>query len=277
MSLNFMYITNSPTVAEIAENAGVESIFVDLEKLGKEERQRGLDSVKSNHSVQDIIGLRKVLTKSKLLVRVDPIHERSEQQIEAVVSAGADIIMLPMWKTVEEVQQFLDYVNHRCKTMLLLETKEADQCLDEVVRLSGIDAVHIGLNDLHLSYRRTFMFELLSDGTVERICSRLQRAGMIYGFGGVGRVGEGMLPAEHILGEHIRLESSMVILSRSFCNTAKVFSVSEIERSFREGIRDLREREAWYRAQPQAELEKNHRVVCSEVADIVARLNEKKG
>ena len=39
--LKLMYITNRPQIARIAERHGVDRIFVDLETLGKEERQAG--------------------------------------------------------------------------------------------------------------------------------------------------------------------------------------------------------------------------------------------
>jgi len=39
MPLKLMYITNDAEIAKIAENAGVDWIFVDLEINGKEERQ----------------------------------------------------------------------------------------------------------------------------------------------------------------------------------------------------------------------------------------------
>ena len=276
MPLKLMYITNDPAVALIAEAAGVDRIFVDLETLGKEERQGHMDSVKSHHSIQDIRALRRCLTKSELLVRIDPIHSGSAEQIDQVVDAGADIIMLPMWKTPEDVARFLELVNGRCRTMLLLETKEAESCLDAVLALPGVDMVHIGLNDLHLSYRRNFMFELLADGTVERICTRLRAAGKPYGFGGVGRPGGGMLPAEHILGEHIRLGSQMVILSRSFCDVAKVGSIEEVKTTFRDGLRDLRTCEAEWEAAGDGVLEENHRTLCRETAEIAARMRERK-
>ena len=38
MALKLMYITNKPEVAKIAQNAGVDRIFVDLEIIGKEEK-----------------------------------------------------------------------------------------------------------------------------------------------------------------------------------------------------------------------------------------------
>ena len=54
MALKLMYITNSSEVALIAERSGVDCIFVDMETLGKAERQGHMDSVKSHHTVEDI-------------------------------------------------------------------------------------------------------------------------------------------------------------------------------------------------------------------------------
>ena len=39
--LKLMYITNDPTVAKIAADAGVDRIFIDMEVLGTAERQGG--------------------------------------------------------------------------------------------------------------------------------------------------------------------------------------------------------------------------------------------
>ena len=274
MALKLMYITNDPAVALLAEAVGTDWIWVDLETLGKAERQGHMDSVKSHHTVDDIRALRAVLTRSELLVRIDPMHDGSPAQIEQVIEAGADIIMLPMWRSCEEVSRFLTLVNGRCRTMLLLETKEADACLDEVLRLSGIDMVHIGLNDLHLSYARTFIFELLTDGTVERICERLRAADKPYGFGGVGRIGTGMLPAEHILGEHVRLGSQMAILSRSFCDVTKAGGKEEVAEIFTTGMRELRACEAAWATATAAELSENRAAVCREVAAIAAAMKK---
>ena len=54
MALKLMYITNNADVALIAEKYGVDRIWVDLESLGKEERQKGMNSVKSKHTIDDI-------------------------------------------------------------------------------------------------------------------------------------------------------------------------------------------------------------------------------
>ena len=42
-----MYITNNPDVAVIAEESGVDRIFVDMEFIGKDIRQGGLDTVRT--------------------------------------------------------------------------------------------------------------------------------------------------------------------------------------------------------------------------------------
>ena len=70
MPLTLMYITNEPDIAQIAENAGIDRIFVDLETIGKEERQHNMDTVKSSHTVADIRKVKWVLGKAELLVRI---------------------------------------------------------------------------------------------------------------------------------------------------------------------------------------------------------------
>lgn len=240
MALKLMYITNRSDVAIVAEKYGVDRIWVDLETLGKEERQKGMNTVKSNHTVDDVRRIKPLLSTSEMLVRVNPWNKNSVQEINDVVSAGADMIMLPMWKSVAEVTNFLSVVDGRCRTTLLLETKEAVECLDEVLENGGMDEIHIGLNDLHLSYGMTFMFELLANGTVEMLCGKIKAKGIPYGFGGIARLGTGDLPAEKVIMEHYRLGSTRAILSRSFCDIFKMTDINEIEKVFNENMADLR-------------------------------------
>ncbi len=246
MPLKLMYITNRPDVALIAEQAGVDRIFVDMEYIGKSLRQGGMDSVQNHHTVEDIKKIRAVLTKSELLVRINPIHEEtseyccSEDEINEVIKAGADIVMLPYFKTISDVRRFIAYVSNRAKVCLLLETVEAVDIIDDILKLEGIDEIHIGLNDLSLGYGKNFMFEVLSDGTVEQLCLKFKLAGIPYGFGGIASIGTGVLPAEAILKEHYRLGSSMVILSRSFCNVSNETDVHYIREKFEIGVRSLR-------------------------------------
>ncbi len=245
-----MYITNRPEIAQIAETAGVDRIFIDLEYIGKADRQGGMDTVQSRHTLDDVKRISEAITTAELLVRVNPIHDAtdeytsSEEEIGTAIDNGADIVMLPYFKTVDEVKRFLSAVNGRAKTMLLLETPEAVDIVDDLLCLEGIDSIHIGLNDLSLGYGKKFMFELLTDGTVERLCTKIREKNIPYGFGGIASLGKGMVPAEMIIKEHYRLGSTCAILSRSFCNVDKISHMGVISSTFVNGIREIREFEA---------------------------------
>lgn len=247
--LNLMYITNRPEIAQIAEAAGVNRIFIDLEYIGKSDRQGGMDTVQSRHSLDDIKSVSAAITMAELLVRINPIHKASdeycssEQEIETAIANGADILMLPYFKTVEEVACFLNIVHGRVKTMLLLETPEAVESIDKILDLPGIDYIHIGLNDLSLGYGMKFMFQPLVDGTVERLSLKFREKNIPFGFGGIASMGKGLIPAEMIIKEHYRLGSTCAILSRSFCNTEKEHHLGVISSTFVNGIREIREYE----------------------------------
>jgi len=278
--LNLMYITNKPAVAEIAEQAGVDWIFLDMEFIGKDARQGGLDTVQNHHTVKDVKNIKAAVTKAKVLVRVNPIHEAlpnypsSKDEIDEVVNAGADILMLPFFKSVKEVKRFIEYVGGRAKTCLLLETAEAAVLIDEILELSGIDMIHIGLNDLHLELGMTFMFELLADGTVERLGNKIKAKGIPFGFGGIARLDSGTLPGADVLKEHVRLGSSMVIVSRSFCNTDVITDLDEVRKIFIEGIGEIRRLEA--EAEEAANyFKKNQNEVKEAVKNIVEQIETK--
>ena len=276
MPLKLMYITNDLDVALIAQKYGVDRVWIDLETIGKDIRQKGLDSVKSHHQISDIATIKPHLTTSEMLVRVNSWNDGSEDEINAVVDAGADIIMLPYWKTADEVRKFIDTVHCRCKTTLLLETKEAVECVDDVLAIPGVDEIHIGLNDLHLSYGKDFMFQLLTDGTVEMLCAKFADARIPYGFGGIAKIGAGAVPAEKIILEHYRLGSTRAILSRTFCDNTKIDSIEEIDRVFKTNMTELREFEK-YAVKATKEIHKRNREeLVDAVNQVVAKVREKK-
>ena len=249
MSLKLMYITNQPQIAQIAESSGVDRIFVDMDYIGKAERQGGLDSVQNHHTIDDVRNIKRAVQTAKVLVRVNPIHEAtdkytsSKEEIDAAINAGADIIMLPFITSAKEVEDFLRYVDGRAKTMPLIETPQAVEVIDDILSLHGVDEIYIGLNDLSIGYHRKFMFELLADGTVEKLCLKCKLKGIPYGFGGIASLGKGMLPSEYIIREHYRLGSTCAILSRSFCNVDKVKHIGIISSTFIDGVKAIRELE----------------------------------
>lgn len=271
-----MFITNNVEVALIAENCGVDRIWIDLEKMGKEERQKGMNTVKSNHTIEDVRRLAGVLKKAELMVRIDPWHNGSEEEIERVIAAGAQRIMLPMWRSAEEADAFLRSVGQRVRTTLLLEHKDAVDCVDKVLENPLLDEIHIGLNDLHLSYGLDFMFELLANGTVDKLCKKFADRKIPYGFGGVARLGEGTIPAEKIIMEHYRLGSTRVILSRSFCNVQEMQSVQEIEKIFVTNIGKMRKFEESVAKMNCEDFARNREEINALILETASRIKEKK-
>ena len=275
--LNLMYITKHPEIARIAEEAGVEWIFVDMEFIGKDCRQGGLDTVQNHHTVEDVANIRAAVTKAKVLVRINPIHDTrddypsSEEEIEAVIQAGADIVMLPYFKTTEEVHRFIGYVGGRAKTCLLVETPEAADLLDQIVEIDGIDMIHIGLNDMHLALKMKFMFQLLTDGSVDKWTRIIAQKGIMYGFGGLASLNGGAVPGRMILKEHYRLGSQMVIVSRAFCNTDNMTDLDKVRSIFNNGIADIRKMENEMNKLSKEDFKNNHKAVCDAVGIIVKK------
>lgn len=274
MPLKLMYITNRIEIAQIAESSGVNRIFVDMEYIGKATRQGGLDSVKNHHTIADVKAMKEAVETAEVLVRINPIHEASDEycssqeEIDAVVKAGADIIMLPYIRSVDEVRAFVGMVDGRARTMPLIETPESAAALDEILDIPGVDEIYIGLNDLSLGYHKKFMFELLADGTVETLCLKCKLKGIPYGFGGIASLGKGMLPSEYVIREHYRLGSTSAILSRSFCNLEKVRHIGIVSSTFIDGIKGIRalekecEEKINYFRQNEKEVAKRVQSIC---------------
>lgn len=276
-----MYITNNPVTAQIAQEAGVDRIWVDMEYIGKDKRQGGMDTVQNHHTVEDIIRLRPIITNSELMVRVNPLHiatseyGSSKEEIEAVINAGADVLMLPMFRKAKDAEKFIGYVNGKAKTQLLIETAEAVENIDEILEVPGIDEIHIGLNDLHLAYHKEFMFELLCDDTVSKLCKKIADKGIKYGFGGIARVGLGMLPAEYIITEHYHLGSTAAILSRGFCDANVMKDPLEIQNIFIEGVKNIRFKEAEVAKYTEQQYKENLKIIREKVKMIIETKNKK--
>ncbi len=271
MPLKLMYITNDPLMGRVALDAGVDRLFVDLEYISKRDRQRGRDTVLNRHTPEDVATMRACLddapAAAELLVRCNPWLEdgRARHEVDTIIRAGADAVMLPYFQTVRQAAHFLEALAGRARAVLLLETPEAVDALDELLSLGGIDEIYIGLNDLSIGYGRRFLFELLADGTVERLCRRIGHAGIPYGFGGVAALGEGILPAEYVIAEHYRLRSSSVILSRSF---GASLEPAQLKAVFGDRVHRLREWETFCAAQGAHFYERNAARVYAIVSGI---------
>ena len=214
--MDFIQITNDPDFAAFAVGCGVTRIMVDLERHGKQERQGGLGTFISDHQPQDVAAVRSAARQAELIVRVNPLHAASVAEIERAIADGASHLMLPMLRRADEAAQFVTLAGGRARTIALLETRDALDSSAQWAGLQGLDEIYVGLNDLHRELGMHFMFEPLAFGVVDRVAALAGQHGKRFGFGGIARLDEGLLPGRVVLGEHLRLGSSSVILSRTF-------------------------------------------------------------
>lgn len=237
-------------------------LLVDLEQMGKSERQAGRNTFISTHTVSDIGIVKRQLRQSKLMVRLNPVHAGSLSEVNAALDEGADMLMVPMFISSTEVQHFCDLVANRAPVVALLETGGALNTLQQWISTPGLSEVYVGLNDLHVSLGMRFMFEPLAVGLLDEVARVTHAHGLRFGFGGVARVGEGLLPGEDVLAEHARLGSQAVILSRTFHNGSDTDGMNA-------AIARLRQEEYRLARRPPAEAEAD-RIRIAQVIQQVA-------
>ena len=248
--LDLIQITNDPAFARRCDALDGMRLFVDLERLGKAERQAGRNTFISTHQIDDVGRIKSQLRRSRLMVRVNPVNAGTRDEVEAVLEQGADMLMLPMFENASQLREFLAIVGARAPVTALVETAGALASIEEWIATPGLSEVYVGLNDLHLALGRRFTFEPLAEGIVERVASMAHARGIAFGFGGIARLEEGLLPGRDVLAEHLRLGSGSVILSRTFHN-------SQGSHRFEDEVAALRATEASLalRTQEQAQME----------------------
>jgi hypothetical protein len=90
-----------------------------------------------------------------------------------------------------------------------------------------------------------------------------------WGFGGIARIGQGLIPAEQIIGEHVRLGSKRLILSRTFCGNKKYLNSFVKNINLRNEIKKIKEvEEMWKNSNPK-DLEKNHNNIIKAVSNLI--------
>ncbi|MGK2913903.1 MAG: hypothetical protein ACSLE5_05500 [Porticoccaceae bacterium] len=241
-------ITDDSVLARNGVLAGIDRIGLDLEIIGKEERQGGLGTRISAHDIGQLPRIREAIGDHPLFVRVNPIHQHSETEIARVIGEGATHIMLPYFHGVDEVKRFVDLVDARATTTLLVETAAAMYFTEELVGIHGVDEIHVGLTDLKFSMRIPARFETLASWMLDRMSEIVREAGLPFHVGGVARIGDTALPipSDLLNAQYPRLQSTGALVSRSF--TAPVPSADALVCEIRR-FRDSMNR--WGHAAPQ--------------------------
>lgn len=263
--LDLIQITNDPAFARRCDALDGMRLFVDLERLGKAQRQAGRNTFISTHQVDDVGRVKAQLRRSRLMVRVNPLNAGTREEVEAVLAQGADMLMLPMFESAGQLHAFLAIVDGRAPVSALLENAGALSTISDWIAAPGLSEVFVGLNDLHLSLGRRFMFEPLAEGTVDRVGAMARARGIAFGFGGIARLEEGLLPGRDVLAEHLRIGSGSVILSRTFHR-------SDSKHSFEDEVAALRATESALAARTPAQVQRDGARIAQAIRDIAAAM-----
>jgi hypothetical protein len=242
-------ITSDPALAARADAAGIDRIGVDIERLNKRARQGHAAARISDHELSDLERLAATVSRAALFARLNPLHGGSQDEVEEALGRKATVLMLPFFKTPQEVDRFVGFVNGRAHIVLLLETAAALVRLHDIVAVQGVDEVIVGLNDLHLSVGVTNHFELVASDLMSMVSDQVRGAGLRFGFGGLARAGDVNLPvpADLVFAQNARLNSTSSWLSRSFFEGSPSNDLGQ-------EVTRLRERLAFWAAQPEATL-----------------------
>lgn len=263
--LELIQITNDAAFARRCDELGGFRLFVDLERLGKAQRQAGRNTFISVHGLDDVARIRDALRRSRLMVRVNPWHDGTSGEVDAVLARGADLLMLPMFTSAAEVREFARLVAGRAPIVPLLETGAALECLDDWIATPGLAEVYVGLNDLHISLGHRFMFEPLALGLVDRVAVAARRQRLPFGFGGIARMNEGHVSGRDVLAEHLRLGSSSVILSRTFHRPEDALT-------FEQAVAELRAAEGELASRDAAAIEADRVRIAANIRRVAADL-----
>lgn len=210
----------------------MERVGVDVERLGKRERQAGLGTWMSPHTVDDLARLAPHLHPARPFARVNPLHPATADEVGALLTAGAQVLMLPMVESAGDAARFLELLGGRAAAVLLVETARGLEALPEILTVPGVQEVHLGLNDLALSCAMPNRWHALVDPRTAQAAERVLARGCRLGLGGLGRPDDAALPVPPrlVYAESVRLGSQGALLSRSFLRSPAVLA-ADVARS----------------------------------------------
>jgi len=272
--MDFLMIVDDPQIAHYVSQHGVTRLFVDLEYMGKNERQKNPKSWKSTQTAKDVSKIRAAAPEAHVLVRVNPLHDGSKAEIDDVIARGADSVMLPMFHTVAELSRFFDLLNGRVEALPLVETNSALQAIPQMLEALPITGLHIGLNDLHLDLGHKFMFQPLAEGLLDTPCMALKQGHIPFGIGGLARACEGIVSPDFLLGEHVRLGSSAAILSQTFHRGAKTLAELQENMDFTAEIAKLNKIYDTFSKASASELKDNRKHLVNRINDVVQLISK---
>ncbi len=212
MNFELLVFTADPLRAQLVTAAGADAVIIDWENRGKHRRQSGADTEINADTPADLRRVRQAIS-APIICRINGPGPTLRAEVDTAIQAGADELLLPMVQTQNQVLQFLDAVNGRCRAGILIETPPAVDLAPQLGALP-LHRIYVGLNDLAIARRSPSIFSALSDGTLDSLRPHIQTR---FGVAGITRPDAGdPVPSAVLIGEIVRLQSSFSFLRRSF-------------------------------------------------------------
>jgi hypothetical protein len=164
--VNLQLFTHDPAYAAAATRAGVAGIIVDWEFRAKERRQAGFDT-EINEGTSETLAAIRAATDAPVICRINNHPESRRHELLLACQLGADEVLLPMVRTLAEVQDCLAVLPPGRKLGILAETGESLALAAELSSLP-LSRVYVGLNDLLIQRGSGHLFSPLIDGTLKR-------------------------------------------------------------------------------------------------------------
>ncbi len=257
-ALELVIFENFPDKVKNLINSGYQSFIVDQEYIGKDLRQLGFDTEINRCEAKDIAAIA-AIENCKVWTRINSFGVHTKDEIDNAIRNGAHVIILPMVRSLDEVHQFLHYVDKRSETCVMIETQQAVTMASELEKTST-DSFYFGLNDFAIATNSNNIFQPIQDGVLERTRRLLKTKR--FGFGGLTHAALGKpISSLRIVEELERLDCSITFLRRSFKRDLSKFSAKEIL----ESIQD-----AWDRTSMRSNLERSKDIAA--FRDIIASM-----
>ncbi len=210
--MKIFLFSHDTTYAAAAMEAGVDGIIVDWEFRDKDRRQAGYNTEINEGDCEHLRAMR-TATNGHLICRINNTHDLRRSEALMAAELGANEILLPMVRHIEEVQECLDTVPETCRVSILAETVESLDMASALSRLP-LARVYAGLNDLFIQRQSPHLFSPLTDGTLEKF--RSQFPGSFSAAGVTLPECGSPVPCELIMGELARLGCDYTVARRSF-------------------------------------------------------------
>ncbi len=211
--MDLFLFTVDPSWGRDVVAAGAAGIVVDWERRGKARRQQGENTQINEDTPEDLTRMR-AATDGRLVCRLNGYGPWTPGEVADAVARGADEILLPMVRSVDEVDRTLDLAAGRCGVGILVETQDAvDRSADLARR--PLSRIYVGLNDLRIDRRSSELFRPLVDGTVDAVRATVTQ--QPFGVAGLTLPGRGFpLDAGLLAAELVRMRTDFTFLRRSF-------------------------------------------------------------